>query len=559
MEITPEGITEEQKAVLVQVARDPLLFFRANLKIADKMGRIVPLKLNRQQLALHKEIIRQEQAGQPVRIIILKARQLGFSTATEAELYYRTVMRKNVHTMIVAHKADASTNIFDKVKLFYEHSHPMLRPDRKLSNAKEMLFENPSSNLMDRRSNPGLRSKIEIETAFNKEVGRSSTIQYVHASEMAFWPHPKETMLALSQSVPNLPGTIIIIESTANGVGGEFYEMWQKAVAGENGYTPMFFPWCDCEEYRMPARDFLPTDEEREVQELHGLSLEQLAWRRWCIASNCGGDIEQFHQEYPITPEEAFIASGRPVFDTRALDRAMKQTIQPKTVGRVMESAGRVVYQSMPRGYLQVWEPPQDGEEYVIGIDIALGKSTSDYSCMQVLKRRTKEQAAVWHGHIDPDELGREASFLGRYYNLALLVPEANSMGAATIASLRRWRYPRVYRRTTTGKVEERTTSDYGFWTGPQTKSMAISGLARYIREDAARIKDPGTIRECLTYVYDDAGRANAQEGCYDDRVMALALALVHCDSRDYAVSVPDLQETPLEQLYTGLNATTGY
>ncbi|MCR4963295.1 MAG: hypothetical protein K6B40_05380 [Firmicutes bacterium] len=216
--------TEDIKRII----NDPLLFCAKTLKIQNKYGELAPFVFNDAQKRLYAEIQRQRQAGQPVRIIILKARQMGFSTAVAGLFYHATVTRPNVHSMVVAHKADASANIFNKTKLFYEESPAFLRPLRKAANSRELIFENPRAK--ERSQRPGLRSRITIETALNKEAGRSATIHNLHISELAFWPYAAETMTSLLQAVPYHRQTMVIIESTANGLGGAFFEQWQRAT-----------------------------------------------------------------------------------------------------------------------------------------------------------------------------------------------------------------------------------------------------------------------------------------------------------------------------------------
>lgn len=281
-------IAEDLKRQVQMVIADPLLFIPRVLKVQDKLGHVVPLELNPPQMKLHEEIERQRTEGKPVRVLILKARQMGFSTAISAEFYHQTVTKHNVNSVVIAHKAEASTNIFNKQKLFYELSPQFLQPMRKASNAKELIFANPSSKPSERKGNPGLRSSIKIETAINKDALRSATVHNVHCSEVAFWPYPEETMASVLQAVPNHAGTMVMIESTANGVGGYFYEEWVKAVRGDSAFVPLFFPWYEHDEYRLPVPvDFKITDEERELQERFGLTEEQLCWRRWCIVANC--------------------------------------------------------------------------------------------------------------------------------------------------------------------------------------------------------------------------------------------------------------------------------
>ena len=219
----------------------------------------------------------------------------------------------------------------------------------------------------------------------------------------------------------------------------------------------------------------------------------------------------------------------------------------------------RAKFQTQARGYLKIWQPPVDGVEYVIGIDVALGVKDGDYSVMEVIRKDTREQVAEWHGHIDPDLLGTEAVFLGRYYNLALLAPEVNNHGIATVNAIRRYRYPRLYRRVKDGQVNDKTTSTYGWQTTQVTKPKIISMLTRVLRESATKIKSKAALSECLTYVVEEDGRkTSAQIGCHDDRVMALAIAYYVLDYRDYAEEAPQFREIKAAELYHA-NATTGY
>lgn len=521
-------ISDAELTAVAELLNTPDAFIENALKIQNKRAELVPLLLNEPQRLLYREYMRQRAAGQPVRIIILKARQMGFSTMVSALFYHACVTNVNTNAMIVAHKADASTNIFNKCKLYYECSPEFLKPLKKASNAKELLFENPSSNGRVRAANPGLRSRIEIETAANKDAGRSATVHYLHLSELAFWPYPTETMNALLQAVPNEPHTAVIIESTANGVGDAFHREWKRAEQGESAFVPLFFPWYQMREYSRPVPDdFKPTEEELELKERFGLTDGQLVWRRWCITANCGGDVERFHQEYPATPHEAFLASGRPVFDPQLLDAALQEAKPPVYIGRVVREAGLPRFRTEHRGYLKIWQKPEEGHEYLIGIDVAEGKADGDWSVMSVFDMKSMEQAAEWHGHIAPDLLGEEANLLGRYYNLAWLIPEANNHGISTIDTLRRLHYPRLYRRRSApDKLRQRSQPQYGFWTSAQSKQMLIDTFGRFLREDAGRIKSSAALDECMTYVYDDKGAPNAQAGCFDDRVIAAALAV---------------------------------
>lgn len=553
-----EDLTEEQMDLLVDVVASPSLFIETCLNIQDKRGRLVPLHMNDPQKVLFDLYQREKQAGRPVRIIILKARQLGFSTATSALYFYEAATNENTNVMIIAHKADASTNIFNKQKLFFETMPQVLQPMRKASNAKEIIFENPSTNGTEKKDNPGLRSRIEIESAVNKDAGRSKTVHYLHMSELAFWPYPEETMLSSLQAVPKEPNTAVIIESTANGIGDTFYNEWRRAENGESEFIPLFFPWFAMEEYRMAVPDdFEPTEEEEELIERFSLDYAQIVWRRWCISANCGGDIDKFHQEYPATPEEAFLASGRPVFKSEPLEKAVRLAPKPEKVGRVVEIHQQIKFRTENHGYLKIWEEPLEGHTYFIGIDPASGKKDGDYSAASVFDQFTGEQVAAWHGRLEPFQFGEEMALLGHYYNTAWLIPEANNHGVSVLDALKRKKYPRIWRRRNSPEDRHETNQErYGWWTSEKSKKLLIDTFSKYLHANPNRIKDKDTLKECITYVYDDQGRSNAQHGCYDDRVIASALAVYLVHIKPTITIVQD--RTTAAELYHS-DSVTGY
>ena len=537
-------------------------FIQKNLHIQNKGGKLVPLRFNWAQQRLYREIERQRAAGRPVRIIILKARQVGFSTAVAALFYERSARYPNINSMIVAHKAEASQNIFAKTKLFYETSPAAARPMKKASNSRELIFENPSKNTAEKEANPGLRSRIRIETAGARDAGRSATIHNLHLSELAFWPHAAETMLSLMQAVPHDKNSMVIIESTARGVGGEFYEQWQRAVRGESEFVPLFFPWWEHEEYMLPdqGEEEEWDDEELALAEEYKLSPEQLRWRRWCISANCGGDPERFCQEYPACADEAFWVSGRPVFAPRPLAAAYAAAEQPVFSGEVVWKPGKegqqVETEERRQGNLLIYQQPRPGGDYWIGIDSSSGTRGGDYSAMAVVDRGQMEPVAYWHGAIDPDLLGEVAVRLAIYFNRAMLAPELNNQGIAVINAIRRLHYPRLYRRRSVNRTEELLSCEFGFHTNSHTKPLIISNLARYIRENAGRLRDRETIGECISYMWDDKGSTNARAGCHDDRVMALAIAL--WTAGENRREGPAFVEANWASLY-GANSSTGY
>mgnify|MGYP001026582433 FL=1 len=523
---------------------DPKIYIPNFLYIRNKNAELVKFKPNKPQKRLRDTIERLRKQGKPVRIIILKARQMGFSTYTEADCFHQTVTNKMFSSTIIAHEEQASQNLYNMFKRYFENLPDALRPMRKRNNAKELLFENPTTDDLEKRRNPGLQSTVKVATAKNTATGRSQTINYLHASEVAFWDNPKETFTGLLQCVPHSAKSTVIMESTANGVGDYFYDMWNNAVAGKNEFVPLFFAWFEMDEYSLPfeteeeKEEFIKEvnyefkdeegntvhTEEYELMQDFGVSYEQLKWRRWCISNNCNCDVEQFHQEYPSTPEEAFIASGRPRFNIGVLKQYRRQA-KEGDIGRLEYSGNRVVFSPDPNGDVEIWKYPEEGKHYCIGADVAEGLITGDYSVGYVgddnfdicLRYRT---------HIDPDLFGRELVKIAKYYNEAYIGCENNNHGLTTLKAIQNEEYWNIFFTKTYDKIADTVTQKIGWSTTPRTKPLMINKLAEFIRNKWIGIKDKILIQEMFTYVIDDKGSTNAQDGCHDDTVMALAILL---------------------------------
>jgi hypothetical protein len=291
-------LTASRLEALRKLTEDFPLYAEQCLRIRTKSGAITPLTLNRAQRYVHERLEEQRAKTGRVRALLLKARQQGFSTYIGGRFYWRTSLSRGVRTFILTHEQDATDNLFEMVGRYHEHS--ALRPSTGASSAKELIFDR-----MD--------SGYSVGTAGAKAVGRSKTVQLFHGSEVAFWPNAPSHFAGVVQAIPELPGTEVVLESTANGVGGEFHERWQQAEAGIGDYIAIFVPWFWSEEYRRPVPDgFGLDDEEAEYAEVHGLDLEQMAWRRAKLAEL--KDPLLFKQEYPATAAEAFQTTGHDSF-----------------------------------------------------------------------------------------------------------------------------------------------------------------------------------------------------------------------------------------------------
>lgn len=523
---------------------DSKIYIPSFLKIRDKNSDLLNLIPNKPQQRLRDKIEELRLDGKPVRIIVLKARQMGFSTYTEADCFHQTVTNKMFNSTIIAHEEEASQNLYNMYKRFYENLPQVLAPMRKRNNAKELLFENPTMDDVEKRRNPGLQSTVKVATAKNTATGRSQTINYLHASEVAFWGDPKTTFTGLLQCVPRTAKSTVIMESTANGVGDYFYDMWNNAVEGRNDFVPLFFAWFEMDEYRIPfdteeaKEEFVKIvnyefkdqegnivhTEEYEIMKDFDLDYEQLNWRKWCINNNCNGDVEQFHQEYPCTPEEAFIASGRPRFAVSTL-KQYNRGCATGDIGRLEYSGSKVIFTPDANGDVEIWEHPKENKFYCIGVDVAEGLATGDYSVAYVGNDKF-DITMRYRTHIDPDLLGKEVVKIAKYYNDAYIGVEANNHGHTTLRAIADLEYWNIYFAKTFDKITDTITKKVGWQTNNRTKPLMIDKLAEFIRNKWLGIKDKVLIRECYTYVRDDKGSTNAQLGCHDDCVMACAILL---------------------------------
>lgn len=502
------------------------------IKIRDKAGKIIDLKINQGQQKLYDAIKKQHNEGKPIRIIVLKARQIGFSTLTESIIFKNTATKFNVNSGIITHKEEATTNLFNMSKRMYDNLPDDMKPSLKRSNAKELIFDNDEGT--------GLKSKIKCMTAGSSGVGRSDTFNYLHISELAFWGNnAKETTIGLFQAVPNLPNTMIVIESTANGFE-YFKELWDMAVKGESDFVPVFVGWNELTDYKMPYTGFQLTDYEKNLQRIYNLSLEQLSWRRWCIKNNCGGDEQQFKQEYPINPQEAFISSGNCVFDKEIVINRIQELSKPIKVGYFdykyddTMPAGKKIYDIQwvndKNGYIEIYETPNI-YKYCIGGDTA-GEG-SDCFTGHVLNAKTGKQVARLRHQMDEDLYVRQMYCLGYYYQSkerygriipSLMCIESN-FSSYPNKELVRLGYTNMFIREKEDRFSGVIDKSYGFKTTSVTRPIIIAELVKIVRENVELIYDKLTLEEMLTFVRNEKGRPEAQQGAHDDLVMGLAIA----------------------------------
>lgn len=287
---------DKERAIRQRLKSDFPHYAEKCLKIRSKSGEVVPFLLNYAQEHIHACVENQRAKTGKVRANILKGRQQGCSTYIEGRFYWRVTHTRGVQAFILTHEEDATNNLFKIANRFHENCPSAVRPATGAANAKELHFSN-------------LDSGYRVGTAGNKAVGRSSTVQLFHGSEVAFWPNAQQHAAGVIQAIPDEVGTEVFKESTANGVGNYFHREWQDAEAGLSEYIAIFIPWYWSPEYKKPIpAGFVLDAEERQYQESYQLELEQMAWRRAKIVEL--KDPLLFKQEYPATAAEAFQVSG---------------------------------------------------------------------------------------------------------------------------------------------------------------------------------------------------------------------------------------------------------
>lgn len=459
-------------------------------------------------------------AGEPVRIIILKARQLGLSTATEGVLFNWCFIFPGCSALVLSKKTIDAEHLFEITKLMWDNW-----PFR------HMFTEGHRS--VRRLSWLETGSSMKIATAKGEEVGRGDTLHAVHCSEVAFYPDPETLFTSLNQAVPDLPGTIIVLESTANGEGDWFCDTWRAAEAGENDYIPMFFPWWIHEEYEIPGTtlSFRDLDEyERKLMKKHPeITLPKLAWRRWCIRNKCNGDVDMFMQEYPADPDEAFLTTGRNRFP---LDK-LEQCYSPRegatgflTPIRDPTKPQGTFYRDRT-GHLTIFKDPGPGKKYVVVGD-PTRTTWGDPACIQVLNRWSYEQVAVWHGHIEPAEFADRLAELGYYYNTATVNCEIEGGGLATINLLTsKMFYPDVWRWRLADRMPGNISNTFGFSMNWQRKQMAAAFVIEMMAQGMLKIHDEETYEQLKDYVVLPNGELGpARASGHDDAVTSLMIAV---------------------------------
>ncbi len=449
------------------------------LQVRTREGSTAPLRANAVQWAYERR--------RATRNIVLKARQVGLTTWAAARFFLKTITQPGTLTLQVAHSQEAAEELFGIVHRFVDWLPEALREGplaTSRANVRQLVF-------------PEMDAQYRVVTAGDRNAGRGLTVQNLHCSELARWPgDAAETLAGLRAAMA--PGAELILESTPEGVGGCFYEEWQKA--GEQGMVRHFFPWWMERQYRAKAADEASlTDEERDLMSHKGLDLEQIGFRRQIRADFRG----LARQEYAEDCESCFLASGDSVFEMAAIEARLATAPEPIEVRQ--------------NGELEVWLPPLKGKTYLVAVDPAGGGSEGDYSAAQVLELETGLQCAEFAGHMGGLELARQVTELAAEYNQAWLVVERNNHGSGILALVESvCGYGKVYRQN----------GQAGWLTTSVSRPTALGRLDAALVEEPERFQSRKLLAECRSFVRRPDGGSGARPGTYDDRVMAMAIGL---------------------------------
>lgn len=554
-------LTKEQLKKIAAIKRDFYKFAKMNLYIKDKFANIVPFVPNEPQRALIDYVLLCIEEKRPVKVIILKARQMGFSTAVEAICYWWTSTNFNINSVIIGNDEKSSLNLYRMFRRYFDNTNILFKPSVRYNTKSDLTFEK----FDESGKQIGLGSAIKIETAKNKSAGRSDTVNFLHASELGAWENGEDLVASLMQTVPDAEvmekPSMVFLESTAEGRGNYFHKEYVAAVNKKNNYQPLFAPWWILDTYERDAtfEDLGQlNDYEKFLVELMRKGHETLG-HRFPIseesiprklayyrrkAKDFAATPERLPQEYPSTWEESFIASGKNVFNPLALQEMEKDATPLEDVDyykitpledRPYEEFELEKVQFEPnetpddftyKAPLKIWEKPKPYKEYVIGADVAEGLKGGDFSVATVVDISTMEVVARWRGHCDPDKFGEILGALGTYYNYALIGVEVNNHGLTTVQKLRDTFYTNLYKRDRGYDEEwETPTVNLGWKTDMRTKRLMIDDLIKLVRERVIKDRDIVFINEAFSYVRDERGRMNAEEGSHDDVVMSTAIA----------------------------------
>lgn len=543
--------------ILIRIKHDFEFWATMFVRIKDKMSdRDIPFKLNRPQRRLLSEMEEMRTKGEPIRVILLKARQWGGSTLVQIYMaWIQLVHRKNWNSVICAHLKDSALNIKGMYSKLLE-SYPSW-----LLNMEGQLKFQPFEKMSNTSIISATKCKITIGSAESPESVRGTDAVMAHLSEVAFWNStPRKTPEGLVRSVCGsvalLPLSMIVMESTANGTGNYFHKECMRAKQGESDKKFLFVPWYEIEIYSLPIEnyeEFISSLSKYEIDLWNrGATLEAIAWYRQKRKEYA--NHADMMAEYPSDDIEAFNYSGEKVFNHLSVEALRRNCCAPASTGEIYGKSDRgkealqnLRFSEESGGLLNIWSKP-DAEynvsnRYITVVDIGGRSSKADYSVIAVFDRYwmqyggVPEVVAQWRGHIDHDLLAWKAVQIAQYYNRALLVIESNTLETErydedateyileTISDI----YPNLYARQPSNMIRGEGCIRWGFHMNRATKLMLIAHQVRMLREGGYIERDYEACYEHDVFEHKPNGSYGAMEGHHDDILITRCIGTYIC------------------------------
>lgn len=511
------------------------------VKIRDKVtGREVPFVLNRPQRRVLALFEGQRLSGMPVRVIMLKARQWGGSTLVQMYMaWIQIVLHKNWNSLICGHLRDTASaikGIYSRLLANY--------PVDLLPEGKQMKFKTFEGS-KNAGEISGRGCVVMMGSAQSQESVRGYDISMAHLTEVAFWPDsdrhcPDDVVRSVSGTVEMKEDSVVVLESTANGMGSYFHTEWLRAKAGQSDKTAVFVPWHEIELYRRPVADAEALWNSLDDYERHlwqsGCTLEMINWYHHKRREYSSQSLMM--AEFPSNDIEAFTHTGKNVFDMTCLEELRRDCREPRWRGDVVaqyKSLCNVRWCESESGLMKVWrmpEPTTVRSRWVVAVDVGGRSDRADWSVITVIDRgellTDKPQVvAQWRGHTDHDLLAWKAAQVATFYANALLVIESNTLecegtegdSSEFIMDTIARHYTNMYRRTKSGRV--------GFQTNRETKQSVVNYLIECVRDRLYVERDDEAVNEMSWYEVKSNGGYGAKQGRHDDVLMTRAIGLM--------------------------------
>lgn len=559
----------EEDTKIEDYISEPRKFIENFCYITTKDAEFKLLKLNKAQSIVMDYVEECLKKKVPIRIRILKSRQLGMSTFISALGFWWATMNENSSYAVVAHKETSTVSIFDKNRIFYENLPSVLRPKTNRFNSEKISYDYVG----DGSNGGGLKSRIFFGTAGGQELFRGETILFLHKSEKAFWENIDLLNKSLNAAVPDKPFTCIIDETTANGYNF-FKDEWDASVKGENDYKPFFFGWDLDETCQMEVEEgFKLLDNEEEYMMYHDLTMKQMRWRRYKIVNSYNYDLKDienddifdFYQEYPLIPEEAFIASGRSVFNSKVVAKGLEWSKNQKIIKEMeMESFPckeklKIIEEPIMKTieeFDKVVEFDVEKQDYIYkDTDLLIGRkyhyapyllaidtsgSGQDRNVITVWNTYTKKCVALWvKTNISEENLAKISVEISRYYNNAMIAPETN-FSHSLVGFIEDLGYDNLYIGESETRIDKKKeTLEYGWKTTTITKPIIVSAMKKTLNENYETIPFFDFWEEAEYYLQGKSPSGkdtyNASSGHHDDIVMSAMIGNHLC----YSYMVP--------------------